>query len=235
LSSRQTAAAAPGYSTGHERVAARSDFSGGLPSSILPTHAMARQSSAAPLSRPVTATSHAPAMSHRAASPAMAGGHEMSPAPQMTVGHAAPAPSYATTATARKVDEADVSAEDTWTKPVQTQTMSRPSQQPLQPRAMRHGNTFIPPKPVDPRIPTAPAGDLFEGKTVAAQPRAPQAAEKPVKKSPSLFERFTMQRHEEAPAAPVVRESAPKLSVEDGGKRDEDELDIPAFLRRQAN
>ena len=37
-----------------------------------------------------------------------------------------------------------------------------------------------------------------------------------------------------APAAPRAEVSA-RLTVEEGGKAAEDELDIPAFLRRQAN
>ena len=84
----------------------------------------------------------------------------------------------------------------------------------------------------------APAGsDLFGGEQLAA-PKTEAAAEKQVKKSPSLFERFTLQREKEVtapiPAAPRM-EVSPKLTVEDGGKQAEDELDIPAFLRRQAN
>ena len=60
------------------------------------------------------------------------------------------------------------------------------------------------------------------------------------KKSPSLFERFTLQREKEvtapAPAAAAPKaEPSTRLTVEDGGKSTEDELDIPAFLRRQAN
>ena len=60
--------------------------------------------------------------------------------------------------------------------------------------------------------------------------------EKPLKKAPSLFERFTLQRRDDIPAAAPARPESPaRLSVEDGGKQDENELDIPAFLRRQAN
>ncbi len=206
--------AATGY-TGYEKTglsATRQDFgNGGIPSSILPSQHTAGY-------RAQPAMAQAPQV-------------ERSPEPQMTMGHTA-ATTYATTATARKLDEADVSVEDTWTKPSQTQTIQRPTA----PVAKRYGNNFIPPKPVDPRS-SHTAGDLFGETAVAAQPRAPIAAEKQVKKSPSLFERFTMQRAETpAPvSAPVRAEAAPKLSAEDGGKQAEDELDIPAFLRRQAN
>jgi hypothetical protein len=59
-----------------------------------------------------------------------------------------------------------------------------------------------------------------------------------VKKSPSLFERFTLNRHKEETVEAETTVTAPalgKLTVEEGGKKEEDELDIPAFLRRQAN
>ncbi|MCE9506882.1 MAG: cell division protein FtsZ [Alphaproteobacteria bacterium] len=189
----------------------------GIPSSVIPSY--------------TTMSTARPAMAQQGVSPTVAGKVEHAAEPQVTVGHTASS-SYAAaaTATARKLDDMDVSVGDTYTKPAQTQTIQRPTQ-PLsaQPKAQRHGNSFIPPKPVDPKA--APSTlDLFEEKAVSAQPRATQAADKPVKKSPSLFERFTMQRQEEEPIAP-----SPKLSPEAGAKKDEDELDIPAFLRRQAN
>ena len=215
-----------GYTGGYDRTpvsAPRHDFgNGGIPASILPQHSAAY--------RPQP-TARAPQMEYASeAQPA---------APQMTMGHAS-ATTYApaATATARKFEEADVTVEDTWTRPAQTQTIQRPTQQPsaAQPRAQRHGNSFIPPKPVDPRSVHTASGDLFGETAVAAQPRAPIAAEKQVKKSPSIFERFTMQRPEgNAPPAPVRHEAAPKFSAEEGGKQVDDELDIPAFLRRQAN
>jgi cell division protein FtsZ len=221
-----------GY-TGYERTSQRQDFSaagagnfgaGAIPSSILPSYA-------------TTMSTARPALSQRSMSPAVAGPMERSPEPQMTVGHTASTAYATTTATARKLDEADVTADEVNIKLSQTQTIQRPAPSlTTQPRAQRHGNSFIPPKPVDPRV--APAiSDLFDDKTVSAQPRAAQAAEKPVKKSPSLFERFTMQRHqEESPiSAPPRAEASPKLIAEAGSKKDEDELDIPAFLRRQAN
>jgi len=232
LNSRPAVKNTPSYGSGYERTGGntggtRADLNvgGGIPSAIIPTHA---------------AGLYAPtAQRAQAVAPVTAGGQwERSPEPQVTVGHTA-ATTYAPTAaaTARKLDDSDVSVEETWTKPAQTQTMQRHNSPLTQPKAQRHGNSFIPPKPVDPRTAQA-APDLFEEQPVMAAPQpkttAPVAAEKPVKKSPSLFERFTMQRNE--PPAPTVRgETAPKLSVEDGGKQGEDELDIPAFLRRQAN
>ncbi len=206
--------------------AQRQDFGNAIPAAILPQ--------TAPMQGQPTARATQPAYAQAPQQPS-------APAqPQMQMGHAA-ATAYAPAATARKLDEADVSIEDTWTKPSQTQTIQRHSpsggaQSPNSPRAVRHGNSFIPPKPVDPRAAhAASSGDLFAETAAPAQPRAPMAAEKPVKKSPSIFERFTMQRPEgKTPAAPQ-REAAPSLSVEEGGKQADDELDIPAFLRRQAN
>lgn len=202
-----------------------------IPSSIIPTGA------------PAMASHRQPAMAQAAAP---ADGWERSPEPVMQQGHASStAYQTAQAATARKLEENDAAAE-TWTKPV-TQNYSRsvPS-----PKATRHGGSFIPPAPVDPRQPASAATarpDLFDEveETIAApvvkqaQPAmaAPATAvEKTVKKSPSLFERFTLQRKDEAPvAAPAKTEASTRLTVEEGGKQEEDELDIPAFLRRQAN
>ncbi|MBU6474510.1 MAG: cell division protein FtsZ, partial [Alphaproteobacteria bacterium] len=227
---------APAYmesqSGGYDRMSMstpRQDFGSAIPAAILPQHA------------PLQGQSHGQPMMARAAQAGYAQkAQQPAPAqPQVTMGQAS-STAYTPAATAHKLDEADVSVEDTWTKPPQTQTIQRHSsptgQSPNSPRAVRHGNSFIPPKPVDPRAPHAASGDLFGETSAAAQPRAPMAAEKQVKKSPSIFERFTMQRPEgKTPAAPAPRETAPSLSVEEGGKQADDELDIPAFLRRQAN
>jgi len=211
---------------GYDRSTPRQDFgAGSVPASILPSYT-------------TMSTSRPPMSQHDMSkrslmSPVAASQMERSPEPQMSVGHTA-STTYAATATARKLEESEIGVEETYMRPAATQTIQRTTQA-SQPKASRHGNSFIPPKPVDPR--GAHSGpDLFEEKPVAAQPRAPQADEKTVKKSPSLFERFTMQRHEEVQvSAPAVREAMPKLSAEAGSKQDEDELDIPAFLRRQAN
>jgi len=224
LTATRPVATTGGYGGGYERPTARQDFGGGIPASILPQHNVGAYTTAH--NRVQQPVARAPQMEPAAAPEA----------PQATMGHAA-STAYTATATARKLNEDEVTVEDTWTKPSQTQTINRPTQTSTsaQPRAERHGNSFIPPKPVDPRSSQAASGDLF-GEPVAAPAapaRAPAAAEKPVKKSPSIFERFTM--HKADTPAPERREAAPKFSVEEGGKQAEDELDIPAFLRRQAN
>ena len=220
----------------------RDGFGGGvggaIPASIMPSPAATR-----PSYQP-TASAAAPAMAQQR-QPVAEDGWERSPEPQMQTGHAQSMEYGAQTATARKLDEAS----DSWTtKPVQqpvTQNYPQRSAPPVsqQPRGTRHGNSFIPPKPVDPRVAASAAAaaadaDLFGGDTETLAAPKTDMTEKQQKKSPSLFERFTLQREKEvtapAPAAPRA-ESSPKLSVEDGGKAAEDELDIPAFLRRQAN
>ncbi len=220
-----------GYSAAPQPVAREAGFTGGIPSSIIPAHAsQARAATAQKTAAPVTSGEGHWQAAETAGEPA--------------VGHAASftaAPAAAATATARKLDET-VSESDTWTRPsTPAQSYNRTVPPVTQPRAERHGNSFIPPKPVDPRQAAAPSADLF-GEAEAAAPKAvaPTATEKPVKKSPSLFERFTLQRHKEetveaAPAAAPAAPVAGKLTVEEGGKKEEDELDIPAFLRRQAN
>jgi cell division protein FtsZ len=205
-----------------------------IPAAILPVHAQGR-----PAYQP-TASAAQPVVSQR---PPAAEEWERSPDPQM--GHASSSADYgAATATARKLDESQA---DNWTTrqatPPVTQNYPQRSTQPTaqQPRATRQGNSFIPPKPVDPRHAAghATGADLFaDGETLAA-PKM-DMTEKQQKKSPSLFERFTLQREKEV-TAPAPAAAAPKadtstrLTVEEGGKSTEDELDIPAFLRRQAN
>ena len=218
-----------GYGASYERPVARQDFGGGIPASILPQHNVGAAHYTTAHSKVQQPVARAPQMEPAAAAPE---------APQATMGHAA-STAYTAAATARKLNEDDVMVEEPAIKPSQVQTINRPTQttpHSTQPRAERHGNSFIPPKPVDPRsTQQASSGDLFGemSATPAAPARAPAAAEKSVKKSPSIFERFTMHRAE----TPVATEqkAAPKFSVEEGGKQAEDELDIPAFLRRQAN
>lgn len=229
-----------GYAPAPQAPAARdAGFAGGIPSSIIPAHAsQARAATAQKMNAPVTAAADTWQADEQTAE-------------QPAVGHAA-ATAYgvgASAATARKLDE-DMTEADTWTKPsTPTQNYNRtvpPVTQArdvaAQPRAQRHGNSFIPPKPVDPRQAAAAAAgsDLFAESDLAAAPKAAAtpAAEKPVKKSPSLFERFTLQRHKEDVVEAETTVTTPamgKLTVEEGGKKEEDELDIPAFLRRQAN
>jgi cell division protein FtsZ len=214
--------------------------SGALPASIVPQAAQQR-----PAYQPVASAPAQPVMAQQQQAPAADDGWARSE-PPMQSGHAAGV-EYAVhtqAATARKLDH---DANDAWTtKPTQpavTQNYPQRTAPPVsqQPRGTRHGNSFIPPKPVDPRHAAgaaAPAADdLFGDAETLTAPKMDMTERQP-KKSPSLFERFTLQREKEvtapAPAAPRA-ETSPKLSVEDGGKTAEDELDIPAFLRRQAN
>ncbi len=177
----------------------------------------------------------------------------MEPVAQPQMGQATPAvapQSFAATATAAKMDDAQWNQVPA-TPPV-TQSYNRPvpSAASAQPRAQRHGDAFIPPRPVDPKAVAAPAAaqpaaDLFaapmapqwvEASEAELAPRAP-VVEKEAKKSAGLLDRLGLGRRHEEVEAPVVKETqtGTKLSVETGGKQDEDELDIPAFLRRQAN
>jgi hypothetical protein len=209
--------------------------SGSLPASIVP------QAAQRPVYQP-TASAAQPVMAQQQAPVAADDGWTRSE-PPVTAGHAAGV-EYAvhTAATARKLDESS----DAWTtkpqQPAVTQNYPQRQAAPVaqQPRGTRHGNSFIPPKPVDPRHAAGAAAadaDLFGDAETLTAPKMDMSERQP-KKSPSLFERFTLQREKEvtapAPAAPRA-ETSPKLSVEDGGKAAEDELDIPAFLRRQAN
>jgi cell division protein FtsZ len=221
-----------GYEQGRPAARGASDFGGGgLPPSIMPSQASA--------GRPmVTASAQHQPLAQRQQQ-VLAGGMEQ-PEPAMTaeVGHAA-SMSYGApaAATARKMDE-----QDTWTRPVtpaQSYERSVPSPAQQANRGQRVGGAFIPPRPIDPRT-GAPASsgsraDLFgaeHGLQPAPSPVA-RAPEQQVKKAPSLFERFTL-RDKEPAAAPRV-EAGARMTEE--GKTDaaEGDLDIPAFLRRQAN
>ncbi len=226
----------------------RDGFTGNIPSSIIPAHA-----SQARAQQTMAATTAKPATAQKTASPVTAGGDDWNTPADGTMGHAA-ATTYAaaSTATARKLDNDDMDESQTWTRPTQpavTQnyqrsvppvTQSKDAVQPqardnsYEPRGVRHGNSFIPPKPVDPRQTSGTSADLFADAELTAPKAAAPVAEKAVKKSPSLFERFTLRGREETTEAPTT-EVTGKLTVETGGKKDEDELDIPAFLRRQAN
>ncbi|MGM0422976.1 MAG: hypothetical protein ACQEQL_07770, partial [Pseudomonadota bacterium] len=166
-------------------------------------------------------------------------------APSFQYGTANPAQSggqQAASAAAVKENAVDVSA--THTKPSSWEGMQ-------QPRGQRHGNTFIPPKPFTPEdselfdSPELSSGVSGEEKsalkvTEPLTPTAPTAPTTPVNEGkPGFFERLTGNRRHDIPTAPPKAEepeAAPQLNVQTGGKQDEeDELDIPAFLRRQAN
>ncbi len=164
------------------------------------------------------------------------------------------------TAAAVKLDESsfDVSATQT-----RTQTPVSQKRSPAfdtnwpQPQRSACGNSFIPPKPVDPRTVTDEEllveGDETAASAQSAAPQqntdalktpltAPQQTGVPVRptapaqqaatqkeEKPSFFERLTGQR--KAPVSETSR--AAGSDVKKSG--DDDELDIPAFLRRQAN
>ncbi len=208
---------------------------GGIPASIVPTM-RAQQQPVAQQAAPVAAD---------------AGWNE--PAAPVQAGYAQGV-AASSAATARKVEETEVAVDPWADAPAQAQSYQRPvapqrearmTGVSAQPRATRQGDSFIPPQPVDPRISHAAApaisGDLFGAaeEVVAVEPAAPKA-----KKSPSLFERFTLGRKEEAVAAPAAPVAPPVTKSESHGHltvetntavTEEDELDIPAFLRRQAN
>ncbi len=233
-----------GFGGGQRNETVRESYgTGALPASIVPSATRpVVQPHASAVTQPVTAQRPAQQqpMGHMPAAPVAAApaadGWDRSPEPQAQTGFAQGAPGYAAhTATARKVETQEASWSTKPSQPPVTQNYpQRNVTAPVtaKPVAERRGNSFIPPKPVDPRT----AGtDLFAGETLAA-PKAEAAVEKQPKKSPSLFERFTLQREKEVTVpAPAAPKAEPALTVQDGGKQAEDELDIPAFLRRQAN
>ena len=141
-------------------------------------------------------------------------------------------------AAARKLEESEYDVSATQTQPLTTPVSQKRSLE--QPKAQRYGNTFIPPKPVDPRLAEDVQEEMFTEETTTntaveapvaktEEPKlsAPQqpAAPQPEKQKPSFFERLTGQKK------PEVSEEKPATAKKDS----DDELDIPAFLRRQAN
>jgi cell division protein FtsZ len=127
-------------------------------------------------------------------------------------------------------------------------TMGEASAQPMQrapeprPAAEVSGDAFLAPRPMQPAVSRNEA-DQPLGALRATQP---QMAPKPRQAAPSLFQRIIGRgSHAEAPrpAQPAPRQqpqAAPRLSGVDPAERapqssEEDYLDIPAFLRRQAN
>ncbi|HUK60875.1 MAG TPA: cell division protein FtsZ [Stellaceae bacterium] len=109
---------------------------------------------------------------------------------------------------------------------------------------------FVPPRPIDPPKPAEPS--LARAPMVPPASPAPPPVEKPAAKPksrmPTLFERVTnagrLMKRDEPPAGARVTPAAPpppRLGSVDPSDRispartDEDVLDIPAFLRRQAN
>jgi cell division protein FtsZ len=118
--------------------------------------------------------------------------------------------------------------------------------------AIRDG-AFIVPRPVEPANarPQAAAPSMASDAFAAAamENGGRPASAKPKSRGPSLFERVTGVGRHRAPAAPAERPTRavvgpaqqPRLGALDpndrlvGSKSEEDLLDIPAFLRRQAN
>ena len=161
---------------------------------------------------------------------------------QMQVGQyssEATTPSYAATATAEKtVETEEVDVSITQTRPMQNPVKT---QRPMaaQPRAERHGNNFIPPAPVNPAGQAAGADPFAEADMVNGLTQKTVQAPVEERPAPSLFERFTGRKRNDIPTAPAKQQPEVKqqtLNVEAGGKKqEEDDLNIPAFLRRQAN
>jgi cell division protein FtsZ len=128
-----------------------------------------------------------------------------------------------------------------------------PQLQSIEARAMGQ-DAFVAPRAVEatvrpaPAPQPAPAPNALAAAAIENGGRPPQ---KPAQRAPSIFERMTkagrlLHREEPeppaaraAPKAPAVATAQPKLSpldpMERPGAKEEDLLDIPAFLRRQAN
>jgi cell division protein FtsZ len=109
---------------------------------------------------------------------------------------------------------------------------------------------FVAPKPVEAPARHAVAAAPSIGPVAPVVPPAPPPQEappaaKPKSRMPSLFERVTnagrLMKRDEQPAPRVAPAPPPRLGAADpadrisNARREEDLLDIPAFLRRQAN
>src|SRR5579885_3210247 len=144
------------------------------------------------------------------------------------------------------------------TKPVPQPPVAAPAAESIE-RAIVRDDAFIPPKPIEPQVrPVAasaplPAPDPFAAAAMANGGRGQPAFKT---RTPSLFERVTgVGRGRSVPAepppvtaapvastpAPPPQPQQPRLGPLDPAdrvtmsKREEDLLEIPAFLRRQAN
>ena len=128
--------------------------------------------------------------------------------------------------------------------PIQTPQRAPVEQRPQdqRPAAEVAGDAFLAPRPMQPAV-TRGEADQPLGAMRATQPHT---AAKPRQSSPSLFQRIIGRGHVEPPrpAQPAPRaqpqQAAPRLGGVDPAERapqssEEDYLDIPAFLRRQAN
>jgi len=114
-----------------------------------------------------------------------------------------------------------------------------PQHQQEQMKAQRIQGSFIPPQPMTAEVADeAPQTQTMSVDTNVSAPATP--VQQPQTKSPTLFERLTgsvtgRSEAEETsvPAAPSVSAPQKTLGIDKGS--DETDLDIPAFLRRQAN
>lgn len=101
---------------------------------------------------------------------------------------------------------------------------------------------FVPPRPVEPGVPKQATGPAEPFAEAAMANGAGRPAKPEPRRGPSLFERMTgtgrareptpEPKSDPVPANPKGLEAEDRLSVSSAG---EDVLDIPAFLRRQAN
>ncbi len=226
----QTENAAPSYTTRPSPLPQTAGFRNDIPK--LPASL-----AAAPSASPYQATASAAPQKETATQ-----------APAQTAGHAAGVQDWGqNTAAAVKLDAEDVlDATQTQPRTPVSQKRATPESEWPQPQRSPCGNRFIPPKPVDPRSlteedaflpeqPSAPAPEKTAATAekpqtalTAEKPQtAPQKPAAPAAEKPSFFERLTGQK-----------KSAPQTATPqkpDAKKADDDELDIPAFLRRQAN
>jgi len=126
--------------------------------------------------------------------------------------------------------------------PVQTPQRAPAAPFDQRPAAEVAGDAFLAPRPMQPAV---SRGDV-EQPLGALRATQPQLGAKPRQSAPSLFQRIIGRGHVEPPrpTQPAQRapqpQAAPRLTGVDPAERapqssEEDYLDIPAFLRRQAN
>ncbi len=145
-------------------------------------------------------------------------------------------------------------AVEAYAPPVQRHQERQEPRQPVQQRGERDGDDFIPPMPMmaetkatAPQVQQQPqqpvrqerAAEVFAENEALNAPRRSQAPSAEAKR-PGLFDRLagTVRSQSAAPQQPVA---APVLTVDNSDRMPaassnfDDDLDIPAFLRRQAN
>jgi cell division protein FtsZ len=132
--------------------------------------------------------------------------------------------------------------------PIQPQQQRLPAEQPQRPAAEVAGDAFLAPRPMQPAV----SRHDTEQPLGALRATQPQMGSRP-RSGPNLFQRIMgrgqveqqprQQAPQSAPRAPSAQpqaQAAPRLGGVDPAERapqssEEDYLDIPAFLRRQAN